>query len=279
MTGRQISRAGCTGKEHPDTIGFDLRGEFSRYAAHITTDADAVAVLPRWEDSRGARGEVVLALGIGLPVLDALTGELLDVDVFVTSTPAPTDRTDLRPVPAPVAPAPAPATPRERGERLVTSASGGSKSMKEARIDLIPAGPLWELAVLYGRGQMKYPDDVAGAPNWKRGYPWSSSYSAMLRHGSLFWMGEDYDPEMAVKHMIAVAWHALNLAWFVENRPEFDDRPGKGPERYGPVGRTSAEFKAWGRRFSAGWPEAVTPENAPGASDDVSRTQDDYELP
>lgn len=122
-------------------------------------------------------------------------------------------------------------TPTHQGESSsnrevrVTSSSGGQKATKEWRPDLIPQGPLKELGVLYGRGQQKYPDEERGIGNWTRGYDWSLSYGAALRHINSFWMGDDYDPEMAVKHVISAAWHCLNLAWFMENRPEFDDRP------------------------------------------------------
>lgn len=40
--------------------------------------ADAVAVLPGWERSKGACVEVALARFLDLPLYDALTGELLD---------------------------------------------------------------------------------------------------------------------------------------------------------------------------------------------------------
>lgn len=114
---------------------------------------------------------------------------------------------------------------KKDGETASASSTGGQKNTKEWRPDLIPEGPLKELGVLYGRGQIKYPDAEAGIGNWTRGYEWSKSYSALRRHASSFWLGEDYDPEMQVKHLISVAWHALNLAWFMENHPEFDDRP------------------------------------------------------
>lgn len=73
--GQPVDRSGLTGHEKASDIGFDLRAAFADYARHITTTACAVAVLPGWENSSGARGEVALAQGIGLPIIDALTGE------------------------------------------------------------------------------------------------------------------------------------------------------------------------------------------------------------
>jgi hypothetical protein len=262
-----LDTTGMSGTERPSETGFDLRAAFCAYTRFITTEADAVAVLPGWRCSPGSRAEVALARAIGLIVFDALTGQLLAESVPSTSSasldPEPTRGTESQPPMEPASeaaeicstgrlidferglaqhggdtalPAPAlrePAVPRDRIEVRTTSASGGMKAMKEARLSLIPAGPLWELAVLYGRGQEKYPDHVAGAPNWKRGYEWSKSADSVLRHWDLFWMGEDHDPEMGVKHVICVAWHALNMAWMMENRAQYDDRPTSvEPERY-----------------------------------------------
>lgn len=185
---------GMTGNEDLSSEGFDLRNALANDLEFITRKADAVAVLPGWEKSSGARAEVATAWALGLRVFR--------VD-------------DWEDVPPPSA---APTTDEVR----VTSATGGQKGQKEARYSLIPPGPLRELAVLYARGGIKYTDD-----NWKRGYSWSLSYDALRRHLDLWWSrAEDVDPEMGVKHLTNVAWHAFNLAWFTENRPEFDDRPG-----------------------------------------------------
>lgn len=69
-----------------------------------------------------------------------------------------------------------------------TSSTGGQKGVKLERHDLIPVGPLQELAVHFGRGARKYDDH-----QWRVGYEWSKSYSAMMRHQALFWQGFDYD--------------------------------------------------------------------------------------
>lgn len=128
------------------------------------------------------------------------------------------------------------------------SSTGGQKGVKEERGDLIPVGPLRELATHFGRGALKY--DVH---QWRQGYEWSKSYSALMRHLNLFWGGEDYDvcsnePENCLfehpedgrpwpkpdtdtcwnhtgsHHMVAVAWHSFVLLEFKDRFPEFDDR-------------------------------------------------------
>lgn len=73
-------------------------------------------------------------------------------------------------------------------EERTTSSTGGQKGVKLARFDLIPAGPLQRLAEHFGKGARKYAEH-----NWRKGYEWSKSYSAMIRHQNEFWAGRDYD--------------------------------------------------------------------------------------
>lgn len=104
--------------------------------------------------------------------------------------------------------------------RVVNATTGAEKGSKLARFDLLPAGPLTALAEHYGRGAEKY-----DARNWERGYDWSLSYAAMMRHAWAFWGGEDIDEETGSPHIVAVAWHALAMAEFMQTHPEMDDRP------------------------------------------------------
>ena len=109
------------------------------------------------------------------------------------------------------------------GEVRVTSASGGEKGAKPQRYDLLPVLPLDLLAELYGNGAAKY-----AAHNWRRGYDWSLSYAAAMRHLTRFWNGEDIDPEMGLPHVIAAAFHVFALAQFMVDFPEYDDRFKQG---------------------------------------------------
>lgn len=132
-------------------------------------------------------------------------------------------------------------------ETRTTSSTGGQKGTKLARFDLIPAGPLTELAEHYGRGARKYADH-----QWRKGYEWSKSIAALGRHYALFVQGYDYDvcsndpdgcsfvdadgndyeplePDTCFNHtgshhMAAVAWHAFLLLEFKGEYPEHDDR-------------------------------------------------------
>lgn len=104
-------------------------------------------------------------------------------------------------------------------ETRTVSATGGEKGVKAERYDLLPVEPLAAVARHYGVGAEKYEDH-----NWRRGYEWSKSYSAMMRHANAFWNGEDIDEETGSPHMAAVVFHALALLDFMQNHREYDDR-------------------------------------------------------
>lgn len=131
-------------------------------------------------------------------------------------------------------------------ETRTTSSTGGQKGVKNQRFDLIPVGPLTELAEHYGRGAKKYDDH-----QWRKGFEWSKSYAAIQRHLNAFWGGEDYDTcppngddcqnvtaegapfesesgtcynHTGSHHMAAVAWHSMTLLEFKNTFPEYDDR-------------------------------------------------------
>lgn len=105
-------------------------------------------------------------------------------------------------------------------ETRTVSSTGGEKGVKPARYDLIPAGPLRQVAEHYGKGAEKY-----DARNWERGYEWSKSFGALMRHAWQFWAGENIDEETGSHHGAAIVFHALALIEFGDTHPEFDDRP------------------------------------------------------
>lgn len=122
-------------------------------------------------------------------------------------------------------------------EVRITSETGGQKGSKLARFSLLPWDILREVAEHYGRGTRKYADR-----NWQRGYKWSLSYDALCRHLESFWNRDDIDldPELylptepkTARHIIAVVWHALALAWFSRYGVGEDDRPAT-PTRFVP---------------------------------------------
>jgi hypothetical protein len=61
--------AGMTGHEDLSHLGFDLRHALGADLAYICKHADAVVVLPGWEQSSGATAEVATAKALGLKVI------------------------------------------------------------------------------------------------------------------------------------------------------------------------------------------------------------------
>lgn len=107
------------------------------------------------------------------------------------------------------------------GETIETDpTTGGQKARKLARFSLLPYDALWRVAEHFGRGAEKYEDR-----NWERGYAWSWSYDALMRHLTAWWHGEDRDTETGSLHITAVAWHALVLLAFRLRHIGTDDRP------------------------------------------------------
>lgn len=139
-------------------------------------------------------------------------------------------------------------------ETRTTSSTGGQKGVKAERYDLIPTGPLRELAQHYGVGANKY------APHqWRMGIDWENLYAALQRHANQWQEGEDFDicpldekgcqlVDMDGKdfgpiylpqgracfnhtgshHMAAVAWQAFALLEMKDTYPELDNRYKKG---------------------------------------------------
>lgn len=208
--------------EAMEATGMTLRECLHADTEFITLKADGIALLDGWRDSKGAQAEKALAVALGLPVmyvedwirdaerLEQTMQDYVDDEPFVSSAFAP-----RKPWPWQDQ-----KSNQEDAEVRLTSSTGGQKGSKLARFDLVPVGPLTELAEHFGRGAAKYEDR-----NWERGYEWSLSYAALMRHLTQFWNGEDLDPETGGKHIIAVAWHALALAEFMDKQREFDNRP------------------------------------------------------
>lgn len=112
--------------------------------------------------------------------------------------------------------------------RITNPNTGGAKGSKLARYDLVPAEALHQDALLYGIGVTKYGDN-----NWRKGYNYSLSYAAMMRHAQAWWAGQDHDPETGTNHLVNVRWHAATLLVNSANvdaqllPSELDDRPPK----------------------------------------------------
>lgn len=109
---------------------------------------------------------------------------------------------------------------KKQGEtRVVNETTGGAKGSKPSQLAWAPPHAMLVLGEVYGYGAEKY-----DAHNYRRGYAWSLSLNALLRHYWLFVGGEDNDAESGLPHMAHCAWHALNLIQQMQDHPELDDR-------------------------------------------------------
>lgn len=172
---------------------FDLRETLEKDLSWIAQNATAIALLPGWEKSKGARAESALAYALGLETILVGTHKLnATIGCVVGET------------------------------RITDPATGGQKGQKLERFDLIPTQPLEELARLYGKGALKYTDD-----NWRKGYSWKLSFGALMRHAWAFWRGESVDKETGCHHLASVAWHCFTLQYFEKHHPAKDDRRDK----------------------------------------------------
>jgi hypothetical protein len=99
---------------------------------------------------------------------------------------------------------------------------GKKNDQGKLRYDLIPPGPLAELARVYNIGAGKYADR-----NWENGIEYGRIFAALQRHAWAYWNGENRDVEDGQHHLASVAWCAFALIEYERTHPELDNRPGK----------------------------------------------------
>jgi hypothetical protein len=64
------------------------------------------------------------------------------------------------------------------------------------------------------------------ARNWEKGFAWSRAYSALQRHLTAWWQGQDKDEETGFSHLWHVGCCAMFLIAFELRGIGKDDRPG-----------------------------------------------------
>jgi hypothetical protein len=113
----------------------------------------------------------------------------------------------------------------EDGEWRETSPTGGQKGKKLAQLGAVDPGALLELAKVAGFGTEKYE-----RYNFLKGYDYSLTFDACMRHLLQFWSGENLDAETGLYHTAAAAWHCLTMTSFLLHGLGTDNRPFAGVE-------------------------------------------------
>lgn len=243
---------GMTGNEDLSEHGFDLREALGVDLAYICEHADAVAVLPGWAKSSGARAEVAAAWALGVPVYrahamvaDRLVSQeknrigsqqdvfsdgydadhrFVRVGTWAKFDPDPEPQTaptsfTVDGVTMPQIEEWTPEPEKVDGAEMVTSSTGGTKGRKLAEMGAIDPSARMELALVAGFGARKY-----ARANYLLGIDWSLCVDALHRHLLAWESGEDRDEESGYLHTAHVAWHALALAAFQLRDIGTDDR-------------------------------------------------------
>jgi len=71
---------------------------------------------------------------------------------------------------------------------------------------------------------LQFGADKYDAHNWRKGFIWSRTISAALRHLLAFNAGEDRDPESNFSHIAHAMCCLMFLLEFEKTHPELDDR-------------------------------------------------------
>lgn len=112
--------------------------------------------------------------------------------------------------------------------RVTDPLTGGQKGSKPEKYSMIPARPLAEVARVYGLGAEKYARE-----NWRKGYAWSLSFDALLRHIETFRAGTSLDGESGQHHLAHAVFHCMTLMEY--------DQQGLGTDDRGDVRRTDGD--------------------------------------
>lgn len=139
-------------------------------------------------------------------------------------------------------------------------------------MSLIPRAALDQIGQVLSFGAEKY-----DAHNWRKGYEWSKSYDALMRHMLAFWDGETFDPESGLPHLAHAGCHVLfMLTWLAEQGEggEFDDRfvpptpkslgevvgstHEPEPLAFGDIAIVTGDSEGWHHRFEVGTEVCIT---------------------
>jgi hypothetical protein len=172
--------------------------------------ADGIVLLPGWENSRGAGHELDVAVACGKRIfLYTPKDGMLRMEAYLTEVDA--ERVSLDRM------------TRNGETRVVDPETGGAKGSKLAQLGALDPAALLEVAKVAGFGGKKY-----DRFNYAKGYAWSLTYDALLRHLLAFLDGEEVDSESGLPHCAHAAWHCLALLTFSSRGLGTDDRFPQG---------------------------------------------------
>jgi hypothetical protein len=103
--------------------------------------------------------------------------------------------------------------------RVTDPVTGGQKGSKDCQIGALDPLALMRVGEVAGFGASKY-----STFNYLKGFAWSLSFNALMRHSLAMWNGEDIDPESGLPHAAHIAWQGLCLTSFYERKLGTDDR-------------------------------------------------------
>jgi len=112
-------------------------------------------------------------------------------------------------------------TPEEDGTPGQDKADGvASRSpLQKIRFDLIPVGPMVEVAKVFTFGAYTY-----GDRNWEEGFSWSRCIGSINRHFFKWCLGETNDDESGLNHLAHVVANCLFLLQYTITKKGTDDR-------------------------------------------------------
>jgi hypothetical protein len=200
--------------------------EFLKGAAKRDLDAlqqcDAIALLPGWESSKGARAEKAVAEWLGLrvyylyrknefyqwaPLSKAEYYDLpSDKQPYNSDERAEWDVSDLIP---------------KIQSSIASDDPKGAAGAKKAPMHLLPPNALIETAKAMGHGAAKY-----GAWNFIETTVCASTYvGALGRHWAAYARSEDIDPDSGLPHLALIAANCFVLLTAQQQGTLRDDRP------------------------------------------------------
>lgn len=101
----------------------------------------------------------------------------------------------------------------------MTKLEGVKHDSGKARMELLPAEALDDIAQVFAFGAKKY-----GDYNWRGGIKVSRLVGALLRHTFAYLRGETNDPESGLPHIAHAGCNVMMILTTMKNKPELDDR-------------------------------------------------------